>query len=75
MIQKQAYDSKIDIWALGILLFEMIEGNVPFGGNTPDQVLKEMKKIIMFSDNFDEEQIEVIKKILRVKPSNRPTID
>lgn len=52
MIQKQAYDEKIDIWALGILLFEMIEGNAPFAGNTPEEVLNEMRKVIMFSERF-----------------------
>ena len=52
MIQKQQYDYKIDIWALGILLFEMIEGNAPFRGETPEEVLGEMKKCIFFSDKF-----------------------
>jgi serine/threonine protein kinase len=27
-----AYDYKIDIWALGILLFELITGNASFKG-------------------------------------------
>ncbi len=34
MIQKKPYDYKIDIWALGILLFELIQGKAPFRGET-----------------------------------------
>jgi serine/threonine protein kinase len=34
MILQKPYDYKIDIWALGILLFEMIQGNAPFRGET-----------------------------------------
>ena len=32
MIQKKPYDHRIDIWALGILLFELIQGFAPFRG-------------------------------------------
>lgn len=35
MIQNNTYDHKIDVWALGILLFEMIEGVAPFRGESP----------------------------------------
>jgi len=39
MILRKSYTHKIDIWGLGILLFEMIEGRAPFEGQTQDEVL------------------------------------
>lgn len=52
MIQKKPYDYKIDIWALGILLFELIQGFAPFRGETGEEVITEMKKPLKFSSRF-----------------------
>ena len=52
MIQNRPYDFKVDIWALGILLFEMVAGRAPFRGNSPDEVLTQMKTKIFFGDRF-----------------------
>lgn len=73
MIQNLTYGKEVDIWALGILLFEMIEGVSPFQGDTPQAVLNQMKKNIYFSDKFSEDEIGLIRSILRVNPKNRPT--
>jgi len=52
MIQKKPYDYKIDIWALGILLFELIQGFAPFKGESGEEVISEMKKPFIFSNRF-----------------------
>jgi serine/threonine protein kinase len=52
MIQNRSYDYKIDIWALGILLFEMIAGQAPFRGESPEEVLNQMKTKIFFCERF-----------------------
>jgi serine/threonine protein kinase len=43
MILRKPYTHKIDIWGLGILLFEMIQGHAPFQGNTQEDILQKMK--------------------------------
>jgi serine/threonine protein kinase len=69
MILRKPYSHKIDIWGLGILLFEMIEGRAPFEGHTQEEVLDRMKKPIYFSKNFTAEEIDLVHKILKVDPN------
>src|SRR5205823_4471383 len=35
MVLGEAIDHRVDIYALGIVLFQMLSGQVPFKGNTP----------------------------------------
>lgn len=38
MIHEQQYDHRIDIWALGVLLYELIHASAPFPAETFDQM-------------------------------------
>lgn len=41
MLQKEKYSYKVDIWALGVLLYELIHGYAPFvAENDRDKLIK-----------------------------------
>ena len=42
MIMGEAHTQKIDVWSLGILLYEMIEGHPPFSGHSKEEVISSM---------------------------------
>ena len=33
MLLKKGYDTRVDIWAIGVLIFELLVGRPPFGNN------------------------------------------
>ena len=37
MVLQQGYDYSIDLWALGIIIYELFEGNTPFGNSETDE--------------------------------------
>lgn len=65
------YDRSVDIYALGILLYEMLTGQVPFFGSSPAEVL--MKHMTAEPDlrNISEPFKRAITKALTKNPKER----
>lgn len=67
---------KTDIWALGILLFELFQGYAPFRGTRMELVMKKvMKNEIRFRKEIDLDIEKLIRKILIFDPKKRPDIE
>jgi len=78
MILKRGYDYRIDIWALGILYYELIGGEPPFYEKTEKKKNifdKILECNIKFDYKFTKNSEKNILKILKYKPEDRSTID
>ncbi len=65
------YNYGIDIYALGVLLYEMLTGEVPFVGGSPAEILMKHMTAAPELDNIDEPFAHVIKKALAKDPDDR----
>ena len=72
---KKQQDTGIDIWALGILLYELIHNKAPYSGRSLGEVSKKIAaKHIDFGQNTAEDAKDLILKILKINPKERPSI-
>ena len=79
VIQKENYDSKTDIWSLGITCIELTQGEPPFSDLNPNEVLDFIgNKKFIFDDffqkkksNYSKEFIHFVSKCLEINPEKR----
>jgi hypothetical protein len=65
------YDRSIDIYALGVLLYEMLTGQVPFLGASPAEILMKHMTAMPDLSNIEEPFARVIRRALAKDPAER----
>lgn len=79
-VLNKSYDSKCDIWSVGVITYILLSGLPPFNGDNDKEI---MKKVRSGKFNFDsvawqhvsDSAKDFIRKLLTYDPAKRPTAE
>merc|ERR1712029_380801 len=72
MIEKKKHDPTVDVWALGVLMFEFLCGQPPFESNEQKHTFHKIKNVsFIFPGHVKHDARDLIMKLLAKDPSKR----
>lgn len=75
LVAKSTYNYKVDIWSLGILLYELFHSEAPYKGRTLEDIKVSItRESIHFNPSIQPELKDLITFILKKDPEQRPEI-
>ena len=76
IVHSKNHTNKVDIWCLGILLYEMLHGSPPFRADNFNQIKEEfLSKNILIKKSISKDTKSLLKNILRIDDNKRFDID
>ena len=72
---KKGHDTRVDIWSIGILMFELLSGYSPFVAKSNQELYQNIRKLkIQWPKDMPPLAKNLIGKILKLNPLDRPTL-
>ncbi|KAI6652682.1 Serine /threonine protein kinase [Oopsacas minuta] len=76
ILQRKDYDNSVDLWSIGVMLYEMLAGRTPFDARTEEMVISNIKnRAPSFPNNFNKDAIKLITALLKKNPKDRLGFD
>lgn len=76
MIKQQGHDTNLDIWNLGVLLYEMLTGDAPFKASTQQAMFEKILRVkIEFPKSFSPLAKDLVLRLLRANPDERLSLE
>ena len=76
IIKEKGHDEKVDIWCIGVLLFELMTGSIPFQGKDIESLKNNILHLkITWPKEMNKDAKDLISKILKLDPSERITLE
>ena len=76
MLLKKGHDTRVDIWSIGILMFELLSGYSPFVAKSNQELYQNIKRLkIQWPKDMPPLAKNLISNILKLNPIDRPSFD
>lgn len=76
MIDGNKYDHMVDVWSLGVLLYEFLVGSPPFEAEGHSATYRRIQKVdLQFPPGVAPDAQDLIRRLLRKEPSKRLPLD
>ena len=75
MLLKKGHDTRVDIWSVGVLMFELLSGYSPFVAKNNQELYQNIRRLkIQWPKDMPPLAKNLIGKILKLNPLDRPSL-
>jgi serine/threonine protein kinase len=76
MVNRKEHDEQVDVWTLGILLYEFLTGKPPFEAESEEDTYRRIRNVdLQFPYYVSPEAVDLIRKFLVYDPKRRISLE